>query len=140
MLTNALVAHGIALDTARLKGKNVLLFRRKLTDAIGDIAIDVGMLVGDDLSLMPEGAAIYARYKPCEAVKHMIRMSMTIPWREIAYMSALRDAKEHHEPQAVWELPSASNDGGGTSAFINCHASIRLDSPANLLEVVYHVA
>jgi hypothetical protein len=130
MLSNALVAHGIALDTARIKGVSVVLWRLRREDAI-DLYVDTGMAVGlQGLSELPDGGVVYARYVPHEAVKHMIRMSMAIPWLDVALHAAIQDSREHDEPQALWELA----DGAG---YFNCHPSIKLDSAHKRLRVLY---
>lgn len=106
MLSNALVAHGIALDTARIKGVCVVLWRLRREDAT-DLYVDTGMAVGlQGLSELPDGGVIYARYVPHEAVKHMIRMSMAIPWLDVAMHAAIQDSRTHEEPKPFGSLPT----------------------------------
>lgn len=125
MPTNSIVAHGIALDTARLKGQVVYTWRQILNEA----TVDIGMAIGENgRKEIPPEADMYARYVPHEVVKHMIKLSMVIPWEHIARACALRDSCEHHESQCVWRL----SDGN----YFTCHPSINIDG-AKRLEVYF---
>jgi hypothetical protein len=132
MLTNALIARGVAIDSARLTGKTIYLWHR-LLECGCDITVDQGMAVGaENYPKIPNDATLYARVKPIEACVFCIKNGTTIPWHKIALAAALRDAKEYRESQSVWRLDA--------DRYFTCHESIVLSnavSGAQRLEVFF---
>lgn len=132
MQTSLLVAHGMALDTARVKGKTVLLFRRE-SETPNEFIVDTGMVVGHDSP--PTNCEVYARYVPHEACKHMVRINCVLKSRLVGLLALHRESQEYKQSLTLWQLP---DDKG----YFVCHYSIDLSQHINgavRLEDVYHV-
>ena len=130
MLTKAICAHGVGIDTARLTGKIVFLWQRR-TETHDDLIVDQGLALGEvALADLPQGAEMYARITPNEACAYLIKHGIVVPWASVARAACFRDAKEHRLSQSVWKL----DNGRG---YMTCHESITI--PAATRQEVYYV-
>lgn len=133
MQTSLLVAHGLALDSARVKGKTVLLFRREFETA-EDLIVDTGMVIGG--GPVPPGCDVYARYVPHEACKHMVRINCVLKSRIVGLLALHREVHEYKQSLTLWQLPDAAG-------YFVCHHTIDLSQHINgavRLEDEYYVA